>query len=51
MGNLSQKSWYPNQDLNGASPKCDFSALPQDHSFSNSHIYITDDKMENITFE
>jgi len=46
MGNLRQKSWYPGQDLNGA---CDFSALPQHHSLSNSHVDITDDaKLNNI---
>jgi len=49
MGNLRQKSWYPGQDLNGASPGCDFSALPQCHSLSNSNVDITDDdKLKNI---
>jgi hypothetical protein len=43
MGNLRQKSWYPDQDLNWASPGCDFSALPQHHSLSNSHVDITND--------
>ena len=49
MGNLRQKSWYPDQDLNWASPGCDFSALAQHHSLSNSHVDITDDdKLKNI---
>ena len=49
IGNLRQESWYPDQDLNGESPGCDFSALSQHHSLSNSHIDITDDdKLKNI---
>ena len=49
IGNLRQESWYPDQGLNGASPGCDFSALPQHHSLSNSHVDITDDdKLKNI---
>lgn len=49
MANLSQKSWYLDQDLNGASPGCDFSNLPQHHSFSKSHVDITDVyKLKNI---
>lgn len=43
IGNLRQKTWYPDQDLNGASPGCDFSALRQHHLLSNSHVAITDD--------
>lgn len=49
IGNLSQKSWYPDQDLNVSSPGCDFSNLPQHHSFSKSHVDITeDDILKNI---
>lgn len=49
MGNLRQKSWYPDQDLTGASPGCDFSALPQHYSLSNSRVDTTDDdRMKNI---
>jgi len=49
IGNLRQESWYPDQDLNGTSPGCDFCALPQHYSLSNSHVDITDDdKLKNI---
>jgi hypothetical protein len=40
IGNLRQESWYPDQDLNGASPRCDFSDLPQHHSLSNSLLIL-----------
>jgi hypothetical protein len=49
MGNLSQKSWYPDQNLNGASPRSHFSNLPQHHSLTNNHVDITDIyKLKNI---
>jgi len=49
IGNLRQESWYPDQDLNGTSPGCDFIALPQHCSLSNSHVDITDDdELKNI---